>query len=93
MDKHSLTVLVQAFRMRAALWHGSHLCVGFLLFYAPWSECKNDPTATHNSLPKRGVVYGPSAMPGQWSYIQAIGPLTVRQQSWLERDQWYRTSH
>ena len=80
-------------RMRAALWRGSHLCVGFLILFAPRSECKSNPNATPNSPPKSGVVYRPSAMPGQRSYILAIGPLTVRQQSSHERDQWYRTCH
>ena len=60
--------------MRAALWHGSHLRVGFLRLFAPWSECKRDPNATHNPPPMSGVVYRPTAMPGQRSYIRAIDP-------------------
>ena len=78
--------------MRATFWHGSPLCVGFSLsLFAPWSE--NVPYKNLNTPPKSGVVYRPSAMPGQRSYMQAIGPPTVRQQSRIERDQWYRTSH
>ena len=78
--------------MRVAIWHGSHLCVGFFLYIiAPWSE--SVPHKTPNFPPKSGVFYCPSTMPGQRSYMQASGPLTVRQQSRIEKDQWYRTSH